>query len=76
MKESIITKLHFNWYSTDENGEEYRERELGKDGVTRIRQVYAKHYEVYYEDGRKEQIHAGNYSISELREVPDETILF
>lgn len=36
MKEKIITKIHFNWFYTVENGEEYQVRELGVSGVKGI----------------------------------------
>lgn len=59
----VITEIHFNWFSTTENGEDYFEHSVGKRGVKSIGNEGIDSVECYaidFEDGRRELIYNPN----------------
>ena len=55
-----ISKIEYNWYYTNENGEDYFTHDLGKRGVTDIKIINIPdipyHAEVYFENGSIQKI--------------------
>lgn len=58
MENKKISKIEFNWFFIETNGEEYTRCEVGKNGVVSIEEHKAQYegdkwyYDVTFEDGR------------------------
>lgn len=58
MEKMKIQTLIFNWYATPENGEEFSQYEVGRNGVVRIDEYRAQGegdkwcWDVHLDDGR------------------------